>query len=624
MNCLRVQMRAYIYLLMIIFWNTPISAFSSQLHPLPCELVKEQTNIDCHKDGTAQIDLYRDIVILTPEGIQSEQQMTVEFDPERQKIQLKEAYILKKNGKKIPVTEKDIFIRPSQATSNAPGFTHYQSMTIVFPNVDIGDHIITNHILDIKKWGPYGFAFSSSIPLNILNKNIVYKIKAPQDYPLNVKGINGFNMKDSIDKKTGHRLIHATLKNFHFKEPEPHMSYPRSQLPKLLITQLPSWEKIGEIYYENAQKSLSISPLIREKARQIIGKKTGYKAAQALYNWVAQNIHYISVTANFQEQTIPHPVENVLQNGFGDCKDKVALLQAFLSTVGIESFAALIHYGDQIDPPLPTIQAFNHVIIYIPQWNIFADPTDKHQEFGVLSDYNDHLVVLASSEGKIMRTPLVDPMHHTYKMNTKIQIDSEGTIHGQNTLNTSGYFSTSMRGFFSRVIQRPEIMASEILCLTPEGGIGTIKSPNIKNLSLPVEISAEWKSSKSIKMGNQIIFTVPYGVDGLLNVPFMRSTLLYKQRIYPFIMTPGIDQWRYSIALPESYKATFLPQGENLQNRVGTYTSTYTHGKEGIQIYRIFRLNRNIYKAEEQADFEALIYALLRDLKQSIVAEKSN
>lgn len=57
------------------------------------------------------------------------------------------------------------------------------------------------------------------------------------------------------------------------------------------------------------------------------------------------NIRYVGIWLG-NGGIVPHPAEDILQNRYGDCKDKATLLQALLAAKGIYSQQVLINLGD--------------------------------------------------------------------------------------------------------------------------------------------------------------------------------------------------------------------------------------------------------------------------------------
>src|SRR4029077_3447805 len=85
----------------------------------------------------------------------------------------------------------------------------------------------------------------------------------------------------------------------------------------------------------------------------------------ALFAFASTKIRYVAVDPGIGALE-PHAAEEVLKNGFGDCKDKHILLTALLSAVGIRADAALIGVGVPFDADVPSPAQFNHVVTAVP------------------------------------------------------------------------------------------------------------------------------------------------------------------------------------------------------------------------------------------------------------------
>lgn len=120
--------------------------------------------------------------------------------------------------------------------------------------------------------------------------------------------------------------------------------------PVFVATSLPSWEAIGATYWQQSQSKTAITPEIQRLANKITGNQTGIAAARAIYNWVAQNIHYVAVFLDEASGYIPHSATEILRNGYGDCKDHVALMQALLAAKSIQAYPVLVNWEKHFNP----------------------------------------------------------------------------------------------------------------------------------------------------------------------------------------------------------------------------------------------------------------------------------
>lgn len=65
------------------------------------------------------------------------------------------------------------------------------------------------------------------------------------------------------------------------------------------------------------------------------------RQAEAIYQWVAQNICYVAVYLG-NGGLEPNSASSVLSNRYGDCKDHIMLLEALFAAQGIVSTLVLL------------------------------------------------------------------------------------------------------------------------------------------------------------------------------------------------------------------------------------------------------------------------------------------
>lgn len=621
-------MKRFFYLLSLCFiFLTPFKAYSK--NPAIRFHVK-QDKIILNQDLTSTRLLHREIDVLTPEGIEVATKISHDYNPKWRTFTIKEAFVLQPDGTKVSLSDQDIFTRPSAESQNAPGFSNNLTTTLLFPKVMVGSRLVFTLEEQVKEYGPWGFYYTSSPDFFFPTDFIETILETPldKDFFLQVEETRGFPFKQEEDFSTQKRIFKASLRNVPAHEAEPGMISPQDLLPSFYTSTLPDWESIGRIYAEQAAEKLIITPEIQELSDHIVGSSQEREAAQKIYNWMAKNITYVGLYLDPQNSTVPHVTSEILKNHYGDCKDQVALMQALLKCQGIESYTALINASNTYSfPPIPLVSYFNHAIIYIPKFNIYADPTVRFQSFGVLTpDLYDKFVVLAippngkrqKAEGRVARTPPLDPLHNIYRVNSKITLLNSGTFEGENSIYTTGVSSSELRSFFARLTDNPEEMAASVLQMTPEGGVGTMMSPNPYVLDKGCEAKGQWKNLHSVSMSKETFFHVPYGIDFRLALPSMRSLFTLKPRLYPLTIVAGIDQWSYEIVLSDKMRVFHLPFPKRIENSAGFYQSSYQQKGNSLFIERTLRFNKCIYPPQEQQSLMSLVETLLQDLQQVI------
>ncbi|WP_171974745.1 DUF3857 domain-containing protein [Leptolyngbya sp. 'hensonii'] len=556
--------------------------------------------------------------LLTPSSLEDWQQESRSYYPDTQDLELVEAYVIQPDGRRIVVTPDNIFTRSGQTSEEAPGFDNSLTTTVVFPKLQVGSQTYVKWKFTQKKPSVVGFHDIDMPDFSYNSRQEVITVTMPANLKLRWAKQGDYVVTDEIKGKQ--RVLKAVLKNYRGRQPEPGMTSPIDVSPFFLVTNLDRWEDLGAIYWRQSHDKVQVTPEIKVLADRIVGSKTGIEAARAIYNWVTQNIQYTAVYLDEDAGWVPHPVSEILKNGYGDCKDHVALMQALLQAKGMEAVPVLIDLGNQYSiPPLP-ISQFNHAIIYLPQFQLFADPTDRYAAFGELSQpLRSKFVVLATEKGATAFTPASQPQQNRYLFNGIVTLNPDGTILGQAQIQVVGQESSDTRELLTS--DTPEQLADDILAATPEGGYGSLQASDLNNLNQPIQIRANWTSPLAIELGPQIYFPVPEGLNISLPQGF-RNYISYSDRLYSLMVGAATMEWNYRIRLPQGYQVGRLPTEVNFQNGAGTYQSRYQWDGEAIVVQRQLILNKDVYPAQEYPEFKALIYKPINDFRSVIVLDR--
>lgn len=176
--------------------------------------------------------------------------------------------------------------------------------------------------------------------------------------------------------------------------------YSPPQPPVFAASTFAGWNAVARWYYQLAEPQTLPSATIRaEAARLTAGLAAREAKIRAIYDYVAANFRYVSLSFGVGRYR-PHAAAQVLQNGYGDCKDKAALLIALLRSAGIRADFALLDAGGRIQRAVPSVQGFDHVIVAVPGASgyQFLDATVP-QHFGSLLGDAGHWALLVRAPG---------------------------------------------------------------------------------------------------------------------------------------------------------------------------------------------------------------------------------
>lgn len=378
--------------------------------------------------------------LLTPHGIEAGQRATFDYYPDSQSLELLEAYVIQPDGQQINVSKDSIFTRPSVEDQEAPGFTSSMTTTVVFPQLKVGSQTVVKWQLVQTKPSVVGFNVTAFPSFDNSTTKQTIKLRLPATLTLHWQKRGAFVVTDTV--QGNQRTITAVIEHQPAQQAESYMADSIDFLPVFVATSLPSWEALGTIYWQQSHAKTAITPEIQRLANKITGNQTGIAAARAIYNWVTQNIHYVAVFLDEASGYIPHSTTEILRNGYGDCKDHVALMQALLAAKSIQAYPVLVNWGKAFQPlPLWTA-SFNHAMLYLPEYKTFANPTSQFASFGELDDELDsHFVVIATPKGQIASLPTATAVDNRYAIQSTIALADDGTVTGQSEMQFVGNYN---------------------------------------------------------------------------------------------------------------------------------------------------------------------------------------
>lgn len=571
-------------------------------------------------DQTYVLTVRSDATLLTRRGISAGERETMDFYPKSQTLELLEAWVDQPDGTRLEVQPGSIFTRPSQAAQSAPGFTDSQTTTVLFPQLHEGSR---THVLwrQTQRTPPLlGLQISSQLPQEWAMGEQVVDITAPESVPLHWRERGGFAVEEHVEG--GVRHVNARIADRLGTEPERNAVSSSDFQPIFLATSLPNLEAIGAIYHRQSADRVIETPEIKALATQIVGDRTGIAAAKAIYDWVTVNIRYVAVYLDQNDGWVPHAASEVLARGYGDCKDHVVIMQALLASRGIASEPAVIDWGKRFEPLPLWVSQFNHAIIYLPDFDLFVNPTNPYARFESLDPtLSGKLVVIATETGRVAHTPELRPEDAQYRIEATERLLADGTIDGHATLSMSAYVESGIRSAVAGASSTADL-AEQVLRGTPEGGFGDYMTSPPRDLTVPFSVTAAWRSPHGVPPCCQpAAIQTPVGPD-LMRPALLRLYLSRDgKRRHPVMVGAKDLNWNTTIELPEGVKASAIPADVTVVNRAGSYIAHYTNAPDGLRVERRLVVARSVFQPDEVPALEAVIYAALGDARASFTVQ---
>ena len=270
-----------------------------------------------------------------------------------------------------------------------------------------------------------------------------------------------------------------------------------------------------------------------------------------------------------------------------------AAFYAVLAAKGIVAEQVLVDLGRAYaltDPP--TSAVFNHVILYLPEFDLYDDPTANLSAFGVMSFYTyDKPVVRVSAAGaRLTHTPAMRPDDHTTYSKTSIDVAADGAVTGQTEESDTGAFAATLRSDEKYVQSMGSAVAARrLLQRRSTPGAGQFDLGNFVETNDPAVMKGSFALDEKFKV------PVPEGKevvpDGMLFNATPGSYLFGSRlngRKSAFVCYAGRQTEDIELTIAPPFPLPQPPEPVAIDNRVFSYRSTAKIDARTLKIHRQF------------------------------------
>lgn len=572
-------------------------------------------------DLTATDVVTRRMKINVPSVVQNASQMQQSFIEGMQTLEVVEAFTEKPDGKRIPVDPATIITRDGASDSQATYLRDLKQKTLIFPDVAVGDTLVSSTKTEhLKSMFPGQFTDFTMFPRTFPLASARVTIDVPTTLDVRIKA-TGTGTTDSVTT-SGNVVSHSiTVVPEPYQLEEPGSVSPYDRDPAVRVSTFKSYEEMGVAYGTSATSKTALTPEIKALAEQIT-KDIQDKRQQAIAidAWMKRNIRYVAVYLSLG-RVVPNDAATILKNKYGDCKDKATLMSALLSAKGIASEAVLVNLGNAYTlPEPPTMGALNHVILYLPEFDVYDDPTATLAAFGVLSPeaYDKPVVRVSAGQAKLARIPAMRPEDHTAHAMTTLAVAADGTVTGRTQERNTGAFGLALRASGGALQQvGGEVAAEKQLQGYGTPGSGRYELGNVTDTTDPATISGSFKLAERFKppaAGGRSL--IPFGMPLTARPGNLLLGSRLAGRTSAFTCFAGRQSEDIDITFDAAMPMPMPVSPDTIDNPAFTYRSTYQIEGRTLRIHREFisRVQRQVCPAATEAQIAA-------DLKKVFVDE---
>lgn len=584
------------------------------------------------RDGTGRHEGSVRVKVQSAAGVERFGQLVFSYNSANEKLDMDFLRVLKADGTVVNATPSDIQDLTAPVTREAPVYTDARQKHVTVRGLRPGDVLEYQMVWKTHTalapnnfWVEQNFITQGSI---VLDSELTVDIPAASK--VKVKTQPGFD-EPTIKEENDRRVYvwkHAKLKPDEEKktDEEAEQDEPAEPAPHVQLTTFQSWDEVGRWYADLQRDRIVPDEKIKAKAEAVIsGRTTEKEKVRALYDYVSRNFRYVSLSLG-QGRYQSHAAASVMNNQYGDCKDKHTLLTAMLAATGLRAHPVLIGFRRELDLDIPSPAQFNHVISAIPHGNetLWVDTTPEIAPFGLLEPSlrnKKALLIPDTGPARVETTPADPPFRFTELITVEGTVDDLGKLTARARMVLRGDTEMFLRIAF-RHIPRSEWKRLDVhlgVGVGIEGEITDIKITDPSDTEKPFEVEF------NVTLPQYLVWSSRNQKVELPFPPFSLSQLTGRKAdsTKPLELgAPSDSTYSLKLTLPGKYQAR-APVPLKVSRDYAEYVSSYKLQGQTLIGERSLRVRQRELPAERVQDYQAFVTALESDAAQTLSLEST-
>ncbi|MRI43460.1 DUF3857 domain-containing protein [Stenotrophomonas sp. MH181796] len=588
------------------------------------EVLRSHRTKEFRADGSTVSMDERVLLLHTQAAVEAMSQESIDYIEGRQSVEVLEAYVLDPAGQRHDVPKESIYTQQQQAGAAPASHADGKARVIVYPRLSRGATIVLKtRFTQIKPlFEGYAGLMEVFSPYTTVRDARV-TIIAPESIAMKVRlrdaGGLDHSRADGMEKWVWEHRNQTPLAKPSAQPPEGSFG------PAILASNFAEWGQVGRAYHIKAAEAASVTPAITALAERLTeGLQEPHDQAAALHRWVTANIRYVAVYLS-NGGLEPNAASLVLDRQYGDCKDKVALLQALLAAKGIESTPVLVGMRTgPVLPALPVVGHFDHVILYVPALDLYTDPTAEFSRFGELPGSVRGRPVVHAADGRLGRTPPLETSSNRQTSYTEYRYAGDGNVIASTRFDPGAEQESHMRGAIAGLPAREQVaVVARMIVDAGMEGVGRMSfDAQPQDLTKPLNFSVTVNALQNLDFSRSGSSALPQAFalksirDAVLETPKPENTA-------PFWCLPKLREERYSMHFPATVKIMEIPEDSTYTNAAGRYSVQWRQKDQTViadhrlEEYAV-RGSEALCEAEDYPAFRALFQQVRRAFEARI------
>lgn len=620
--------RCLIVLLVVAF--SPFS--SAETNPdqdANIRIDRKHVKVVVEANGSAVIETLKITSLLTNTAIEWFGEEKVSFGDLHEKAEVIEAFTELPDGSLVPVQPDAIRLVEDDVAGQVGGYSDAKAYVVIFPRLTVGakTHLRSRVHEHTPLFNGHFFHYLR-VPITTEYREVVLDlihdpaIKLLIDTSGEQSGVVTEKLPDTSEGQIRYRF---TLKNHHPIKLEDETVSLVDISPYVHISSIPDMVTLGALYQERSAKHEAVTPRIQALADQITAGITDpMEQIKAIHRWITHEMRYVAILLG-DGAVVPKHVDEILRNRYGDCKDHNTIFISLLAAKGIQAETAIINSGrSSMLPKLGGMVNSNHVITYLPQFDLYIDATDSRVPVGMLSYEVADKPTILTKQGKVGRTPRTPAMLNRVSTEVAMQIQPDGRIVGNSRALYIGPASIRTREYLvdQNSKRKRENLVQTNLARQGHSGTGKYQFANMRDLKNPVDVRASFEVDPVTNFPGPGAMVIPVGLSPGRISAFARASVHPTHRL-PFSCMSYSFVEQYRLGFPDSTRITRLPAAHHFESDGHVYRSSYQQDGQYVNVHRELVIDRpkSVCQPGDEKPFNAMLKVIQRDLRGQIFYE---
>jgi tetratricopeptide (TPR) repeat protein len=562
-------------------------------------------------DGTSVEETEASVLIQSQAGVKEFGQLVFGYSSATEKLEVEYVRVRKPDGQVVVTPESTAQDFAPDILKDAPMYSDYRQRHISVAGLRPGDTLEYRTVTRTTTPLAAGnFWYQHSFPKGVVVNEDRLEIDVPKAREIKLKTPkHSPEIKDNGDRRL-YTWVITGIEPDRDKNRDRDDDADEETAPDVQLTTFTDWKQIAEWYAKLQGERVTIDDTVRKQAEALAkGATTPEEKARRLYNFVALNIRYVSISLGVGRYQ-PHSATDILESGYGDCKDKHTLLAAMLKTVGIQSYPILIDSSRKLDEDEPSPAQFDHVITLarVGSTLTWLDTTQEVTPYGLLLyQLRNKLAVVASgdAEGGVRRTPADSPVKTFMHFSLDGKFSEYGALDATLEFTAQGDRDWPMRQGFRSV---PEAQWNDFAKILSgswglPGEVDDVHLDPIEDTSKPFHLKYHLKQDR--------YFVVPSASVDFRPIPPLTAPLAHVsgKSTDPIDIGPAGDiDYKVRLEFPANY-TVHTPLAVKMSRDYGEYSSAYslsTSSKQAVlEGERKLIVKMNELPAARRADYDS-------------------